>query len=118
MNVTSVNSDGIAAAVSESHAVTSTSKESSSDNSAGKVEQGENLDNEALKALLEDVQRRLSSMNVSVNFTTYGKHNDKIAVTVTDKDTGKVIREIPARDLQNLYMKLDELLGLIFNDVV
>ena len=89
MNVTSVNNDGMAAAVSESHAVTSTARESSSDNSAGKAEQREDLDNKTLKVLLEDIQQHLSSMNVSLNFTTYGKNNDKIAVTVTDKEIGR-----------------------------
>ena len=54
-------------------------------------------------------------MNISVSFSTYGKKNNDISVIVTDTDTGKVIREIPPKDLQDLYTKLGELVGIIFN---
>jgi uncharacterized FlaG/YvyC family protein len=74
------------------------------------------LDNEAIKQLIDEIQTHLQSMNISLSFSTYGKNKDNIAVVVKDNDTGKVIREIPAKELQNLYTKLGELIGLIFND--
>ena len=42
----------------------------------------------------------------------------EISVIVTDKDTGKVIREIPPKEIQDLQTKLGELIGLIFNHAV
>jgi flagellar protein FlaG len=54
-------------------------------------------------------------MNISLSFSTYGKQNDEISVTVTDRDTGKIIREIPPKDIQDLQTKLGELIGLIFD---
>jgi uncharacterized FlaG/YvyC family protein len=74
------------------------------------------LDNEAVKQLLEEIQSHLQSMNISLSFSTYGENGENIAVVVSDKETGKVVREIPPKELQNLYMKLGELVGLIFND--
>jgi flagellar protein FlaG len=76
------------------------------------------LRSEAVQQLVEDIQKRLNLMNVSLNFSTYGKTGEKIAVTVTEKDSGRVIREIPPKEIQNLQMKMDELAGMIFSEMV
>jgi len=78
-------------------------------------EESKPLNAETAKQLFEDIQSHLQSMNISLSFSTYGKNGGDIAVTVTEKDTGKVIREIPSKELQNLYTKLGELVGIIFN---
>lgn len=61
------------------------------------------------------MQSQLERMNISLEFTTYGTHGDKFAVVVADKATGEVIREIPSRELQELYAKMDELTGMLLN---
>lgn len=76
------------------------------------------LRSEAAKALVEEIQQHLNLNNVSLSFSTYGENNSKIAVTVTEKDTGRVIREIPSQELRNLQDKLEKLAGLIFNQRV
>ncbi len=73
------------------------------------------LRSEAAKALVEEIQQHLNINNVRLSFSTYGENNGRIAVTVTEKDTGRVIREIPSHELQDLQVKLEELAGLIFN---
>jgi flagellar protein FlaG len=73
------------------------------------------LSGEAVKQLLAQIQSHMESMNISLSFSRYGKNGDSISVVVTEKDTGKVIREIPPEELQNLYTKLGELIGIIFN---
>ena len=73
------------------------------------------LTSEAVKQLLAQIQSQLESMNVSLSFSRYGKNEDSISIVVTEKNTGKVIREIPPEELQNLYTKLGELIGTIFN---
>jgi len=76
------------------------------------------LDPEAVKQSLAAIQSQLQSMNIGISFTTYGGKSANIAVIVTDKDTGQVIREIPPQELQDLYTKLSDLIGIIFNHKV
>jgi len=71
---------------------------------------------EALKEMLEQIQNQIQPMNISVSFSTYGNENRDISVIVKDENTGKVIREIPPEDLQNLYTKMEQLIGIIFQN--
>ncbi len=64
------------------------------------------------------LQEYIERMNVSLTFSTYGAHKERISVAVIEKETGKTIREIPAEELQNLYMKMQELVGMIFSETV
>jgi len=73
---------------------------------------------EAANQLLQQIQSHMDSMNVSLSFSAYGKKGEEISVIVTNKDTGKVIREIPPREIQDLYTKIGELVGLIINHSV
>lgn len=70
---------------------------------------------EQVKRMIEEMQSQIDKMNVSLQFYSYGEHGEKIAVTVADKETGEVIREIPSKEIQNLYAKMSELAGMIFN---
>lgn len=72
------------------------------------------MSSEAAAKLVEDIQKKIDSMNVSLTFSTYGR-NRNIAVTVIEKNSGDVIREIPPKELQQLADKLDEMIGLIFS---
>jgi len=60
----------------------------------------------------------MESMNIGLSFSRYGNKGEEISVIVTDKDTGKVIREIPPKDIQDLHTKIGELIGLIFSHSV
>jgi flagellar protein FlaG len=55
--------------------------------------------------------------NVNLNFSVH-EASGKIMVTVVDENTGKVIREIPSRELLDLATKLEEAIGLIFDKEV
>lgn len=68
-----------------------------------------------MKGLVADVQQNLKMVhNVDLQFSVH-EASGKIMVTVTDKDTGKVIREIPPSEILNLAAKFDEMIGLIFD---
>jgi flagellar protein FlaG len=67
-----------------------------------------------VKQIVEQMQGQLDRMNVSLKYSVYGK-DDKVAVKVVDRDTGKVIREIPPKEVQALQDKMSELVGMIFN---
>ncbi len=80
-------------------------------------------ENTTAKIAVEDfvlkMQAVLSSTNVSVGFAKYG--NNKTAVVVYSKETGKVIREIPPKEIQQLQLRMEEIIntiGVIFNNTV
>ena len=68
-----------------------------------------------LQKVAATVQERINERNISLSFSTYGKGNHKISVTVIDKNTGEVIREIPSEEVQRLSGKLEEMLGMVFD---
>ncbi|MDI9570842.1 MAG: flagellar protein FlaG [Pseudomonadota bacterium] len=70
---------------------------------------------EQLSKALREMENRMKEANVSLEFSAYGAKGERIAVVVADKETGEVIREIPAKEIQNLYNRMSELAGVIFN---
>jgi len=52
--------------------------------------------------------------NVDLQFSV-NKDSGRIMVTVTDKDTGEVIREIPPSEIVKFAEKFDEMVGMIFD---
>lgn len=75
---------------------------------------GQQISRAAAEKLVTEIQEKIDAMNVSLTFSTYGRNN-KIAVTVIERESGDVIREIPPKELQQLAEKLDEMIGLIFS---
>jgi uncharacterized FlaG/YvyC family protein len=73
---------------------------------------------EDVKRMIDEMQSNIKRMNVNLTFSTYGDHGEKVAVIVSDDETGEVIREIPAKEIQNLYGKMSELAGIIFNSQI
>jgi len=73
------------------------------------------VNNETLKKIAENIQEQISVINSSLSFQVYGKDRDRYAIVVSDKSTGKIIREIPSKEVQQMQAKLDELIGMIFN---
>ena len=68
-----------------------------------------------VKQMVDKMQSQIDSMNVSLTFSTYGNSDENIAVVVANKETGKVIREIPPKEIQKLYTKMSEVAGMILN---
>lgn len=84
------------------------------DNAPSQILQTVNLSEEEERAKLrEKILPFLTSAEVNVGFTTYGKN--RVAVVIYRKDTGEVIREIPPEEIQQLQLRLEEMLGIIFN---
>ena len=68
------------------------------------------------RELVADVKNYLSLIhNVNLQFSVH-KASGNIVVTVTEEETGKVIREIPPREILNLAEKFEEMIGLIFDE--
>lgn len=70
---------------------------------------------EQVKKMVEVMQNHLDSMNISLQYSMYGDHDEKIAIKVVNKGTGDVIREFPPKELQALQSKMSELVGMIFS---
>jgi flagellar protein FlaG len=68
-----------------------------------------------LKQMVAEMQGHLDSMNVRLKYFLYGAHENKVAVKVLDSETGKVIREIPPKEMQALQTKMGELVGMLFD---
>lgn len=68
-----------------------------------------------LEELAADMQKNLNIMhNVDLRFSVH-KSSGQMMVTVTDESSGKVIREIPSREILELAAKIDEMVGMIFD---
>jgi flagellar protein FlaG len=61
------------------------------------------------------VQNRLN--DVELHFSVH-EPSGKIVVTVTEKSSGKVIREIPSSEILQIVAKMDEVVGMIFDKKV
>ena len=55
--------------------------------------------------------------NVGLKFSVH-EPTGRTIVRVVNKDTGNLIREIPAKEILDLAAKLDELMGIIFDKTV
>jgi flagellar protein FlaG len=67
-----------------------------------------------LKTLVDTLEKGIVQFNRRLKFDI-NKEIDRIIVKVIDKDTDKVIREIPAHEIQTLILKIREALGLLFD---
>jgi flagellar protein FlaG len=75
---------------------------------------GESLD---LQALAEEMYQKINLIHdVDLRFSV-DDGSGQVVVTVTDATTGKLIREIPPPEILNLAARLDEMIGLLFDQV-
>lgn len=70
------------------------------------------------QAMLNDVQHEIQTMrNLGLQFSVH-ETTGRTMVKVVDKETERLIREIPPEDLLNLVDKIDEMLGMLFDKKV
>ena len=68
-----------------------------------------------VKAVAAAVQNNLPNTDLSFSVN---EPSGKIKVTVSEKSSGKVIREIPSSELLKLAANMDEMMGMIFDKKV
>ncbi|VFQ44724.1 flagellar protein FlaG [Desulfoluna butyratoxydans] len=74
----------------------------------------ENLSQETL----DEISRDLDSLHaVGLNFTRHDE-TGRTMVRITNRDTEEVIREIPAKQVLDLAAKIEEMVGIIFDEKV
>lgn len=72
---------------------------------------------EETRKLAEQIQKYLSEINISLSFDVDDKTHD-IVVKIINRETGKLIRQIPPEELLKLRQKLEELVGVLVNKQV
>ena len=70
-----------------------------------------------IQSKVADLQRMGNAFNKKLQFVVDHKSNEVI-VKVIDKETDKVIKELPPKELQRLHSNLKEVIGLLFNEMV
>ena len=83
-----------------------------------KIESKENnkqFDEKEIKKITEDLNNAAASLNFSLNFQIH-KKTGKLFVKVIDKNTHKVIKEIPSKSLLDFLSKFEEAVGALFDD--
>ena len=71
-----------------------------------------------LEKLTADVQKNLNIMHkIDLRFSVH-KASGQMMITVIDESNGKVIREIPQSEILELSAKMDEMIGMIFDQKV
>ena len=69
------------------------------------------------------VEQAVAKMNHNVEkFSTkigfsLDRESKQFTIVVTDKETGQVIRQIPAKEVLELNKKMEEIAGIIFDEV-
>lgn len=70
-----------------------------------------------IEAVTNDLRHSFELIHqVDLRFSIH-KASGQTVVTVTDAKTGEVIREIPPPELLNLAARLDEMIGLLFDQL-
>ncbi len=65
--------------------------------------------------LADNIQNNLNTIhNIKMNFSVH-EASGQVMVAISDEKTGELIREIPSLEILNLAAKLDEMVGLLFD---
>ena len=67
-----------------------------------------------LNELAQQLNREMSALNTNVSFN-FNEDLNSLYVTVSEKDTNRVIRKIPSEEAMNLMAKMREIVGIIFD---
>jgi uncharacterized FlaG/YvyC family protein len=76
-------------------------------------EEGTTRDTELLKDVLGVAERHFHIRNVGLKFEVHDA-TGRLKVTVLDKETGEIIREVPPHQVLDMAAKLDEMMGILF----
>ena len=70
----------------------------------------------AMESAVHKMNDYVEKFSTKIGFSLNEK-NGGVTIIVTDKDTGKVIRQIPAKEVLDLNRKMEEIAGIIFDEV-
>lgn len=74
----------------------------------------EKPDHKLLQEVLEVVQEHFNIRGIDLEIVVH-EQTGRIKVTVIDKETGEMIREVPPQQILDLMAKIDEMIGILFD---
>lgn len=83
-----------------------------------KVQQRENPDKEKVKEIVEKMNKELENIDTSIKFKVHeseGSGLNKISIKVVEKESEKVIVEIPSEESIEFAEKMEKITGLLFD---
>lgn len=69
---------------------------------------------ESMNSAVIEMNNLVEKFSTRIGFTV-DSEKDQMTIIVTDKETGKVIRQIPAEEVMELSAKMEEIAGIIFD---
>lgn len=78
-------------------------------------EEEKELEREDVDKVLEFLNDSSTLFNLSLRFKIHDE-SSKIVVSVTNADTDEVIRQIPTQEVLDLAERLNEMVGVLFNE--
>lgn len=84
---------------------------------ASNKERAVSMSREEARAVAESLEEYMEVLKTSIGFSI-NESTNKIIVTVTNKDTNEIIRQIPSEEMLALKEKMKELTGIIFSKSV
>lgn len=69
-----------------------------------------------VEAAVVEMNNYVEKFSTKVGFSI-DPESKQLTIIVTDKETGKVIRQIPAKEIVDLKGKMEEITGIIFDEV-
>jgi flagellar protein FlaG len=80
-------------------------------------EQKERVSGEQIARAVSEVQERLDALGTTLNFTLDEKTED-IVIHIKNKQSGELVRQIPSEEMLVLKSKLENLMGILFDQKV
>jgi flagellar protein FlaG len=76
------------------------------------------VDTSAMQLMADDLQNNLKLFHdVNLKFSV-NRASGQVVVAVTDEESGEIIRQIPSEEMVHLSTKLEEMMGLIFDQKI
>lgn len=69
---------------------------------------------EEMKQTVEAINDYMDELQTNLGFSIHDK-TDQIIVTITNRETEEVIKQIPAKELVTIREKMEELTGILFS---
>lgn len=78
----------------------------------------EGLSAEITKEITTDLNEYMNSLQTNLRFSMYEKLDHQVVVEIKNKETDELIKQIPSEALLELRVKMEELSGLLFDEVI
>lgn len=78
------------------------------------IAEGPSLSNEELEEAVESLREYAGWGNFNIGFDT-DDETESLVITITDRDSGELLRQIPPEQILKLRDHLQDVLGLVFD---